>query len=196
MDKVERAKELRDEYESALDEADRRRAAYHREVLKLHRSGMSLREIAEELGISHQRVHQIVGAEEPETQKRRRLAGGAAVIVVLLLIAGFAITQRFDRERSIAFVGPGPFWSQQPISIPRTCWLVSPGLPVERVPAVLPKPPGPFSPPGPYFAPMPPGSAVACSVQPSGTAGPSGPDGKGARSGHAAHTGGAHPRAD
>src|SRR6266480_3116674 len=103
MDKVERAKELRDEYEAALDEADRRRAAYHREVLKLNRSGMSLREIAEELGISHQRVHQIVGAEEPETQKRRRLAGGAAVIVVLLLVAGFAISQRFDREHQIAF---------------------------------------------------------------------------------------------
>jgi hypothetical protein len=60
--------------------------AYHREVLKLHRSGISLREIAEQLGISHQRVHQIVGTEEPQTQKRRRFAGRVAVIVLILLI--------------------------------------------------------------------------------------------------------------
>ncbi len=86
MDRFERVRRLRDEYESALDEAEKLRGAYHREVVKLHRSGVSLRDIAEQLGISHQRVHQIVGTGEPRP-KRRRAVGGAAAI---LLLAGIA----------------------------------------------------------------------------------------------------------
>ena len=84
MDSFERVRALRDEYEGALDEAEKLRAAYHREVVKLHRSGTSLREIAEHLGVSHQRVHQIVGTQEP-MQKRRRPGGAAAVVGMLLL---------------------------------------------------------------------------------------------------------------
>src|SRR5256885_16908178 len=90
MDKFDRVREVRDQYENALDEAEKMRAEYHREVLKLHRSGMSLREIAQELGISHQRVHQIVGVREPSAKKWGRTAGGVAV-AVLLLASGFAI---------------------------------------------------------------------------------------------------------
>jgi hypothetical protein len=123
MDRVDRAKELRDEYEQALDEADRRRAAYHREVLKLHRSGMSLREIAEQLGISHQRVHQIVGAEEPETQKRRRLAGGAAVIAVIVLVGGFAFLRSSDHGSPGALVArPAP--STRPPTTSHRCTVI------------------------------------------------------------------------
>jgi len=87
MDRVERIRRLRDKYEAALDEADRLRADYHREILKLHRSGMSLREIAEQLGISHQRVHQIVGVAEP--RRRRRAIGGA--VAALVLVAGLTV---------------------------------------------------------------------------------------------------------
>jgi hypothetical protein len=89
MDRFERVRAQRDEYEAALDEAEKLRAAYHREVVKLHRSGVSLREIAEQLGISHQRVHQIVGTEAPAPRRGRRVVGVAAIAV--LLVAGTAL---------------------------------------------------------------------------------------------------------
>jgi hypothetical protein len=38
---------------------------YHHQIRRLHAAGGSLREVAEALGLSHQRVHQIVGAEPP-----------------------------------------------------------------------------------------------------------------------------------
>ncbi len=86
MDTFERVKRAREEYESAMDEAETLRAAYHREVVKLHRSGTSRRDIAEQLGISHQRVHQIVGvAEEVPRRSRGKVVGGAAVVVLLVL---------------------------------------------------------------------------------------------------------------
>jgi hypothetical protein len=45
---------------SAQDQADIAKAVYHHCVLRLHRAGGSMREIAEALKVSHQRVHQIV----------------------------------------------------------------------------------------------------------------------------------------
>ena len=47
------------EAEHATDVA---RAEFHRAVRRLHLDGASLREIATALGLSHQRVHQIVEA--------------------------------------------------------------------------------------------------------------------------------------
>jgi heme/copper-type cytochrome/quinol oxidase subunit 2 len=80
---------LRDEYESALDEAEEKRAAYHAAIRKLHHSGVPLRQIAEQLGISHQRVHQIVGEGPPPRTSRRRIAGvvGALILLGLALVA-------------------------------------------------------------------------------------------------------------
>jgi hypothetical protein len=80
MDSFDRIRQLRDTYESALDEAEVARAEYHRAILKAHRSGVSLREIAEQLGISHQRVHQIV--TPPGRSRRTRRAGRAVAGVV------------------------------------------------------------------------------------------------------------------
>lgn len=88
MDRLGRIRELRDAYESALDDAERLRDEYHREIVKLHRSGMSLREIAEGLGISHQRVHQIVSPleEKPRSRKARRVAAGGAIAALALIV--------------------------------------------------------------------------------------------------------------
>jgi hypothetical protein len=83
---MEHTKKLREEYERALDAAEARRVAYHEAVLDLHRSGTPLREIAKELGLSHQRVHQIVSGEPPRQRNLGRAAGGIAG--VLILIAG------------------------------------------------------------------------------------------------------------
>ena len=101
VDKLERLREMRDGYEAALDDAARLRDDYHREVVKLHRSGVSLREIAEALGISHQRVHQIVSPrtdEEPTRSKRRATGAAVASVVLVFLLAGgaglFAWSQR------------------------------------------------------------------------------------------------------
>ncbi len=87
MDRLGRIQELRDAYESVLDDAERLRDEYHREIVKLHRSGVSLRDIAESLGISHQRVHQIVAPlETPRARKLRRAAVGGAIAALALIV--------------------------------------------------------------------------------------------------------------
>ena len=58
---------------------ERVRADYNDVVRRLHAAGGSLREIAENLGLSHQRVHQIVeGGEAPSMRPRRRPGFGWA----------------------------------------------------------------------------------------------------------------------
>jgi hypothetical protein len=53
--------------------AERARADYHRAIRRLHAAGGSLREIADALGLSHQRVHQIIDeATEPTRPRWRR----------------------------------------------------------------------------------------------------------------------------
>lgn len=108
MDRFEKIKQLRETYESALDDAERARDEYHREIVKLHRSGASLREIAEGLGVSHQRVHQIVSPRE-ETKPGRKGRGQAiaGAIVVILLLAGGTLFA-FNDPRSDTDPLPGP----------------------------------------------------------------------------------------
>jgi hypothetical protein len=89
MDQIEQVKKLREEYERALDAAESRRSAYHDAVLELYRGGTPLREIAKELGLSHQRVHQIVSGEPPRRSKLPRAAGGAAGVLLILVAAMF-----------------------------------------------------------------------------------------------------------
>jgi Clp amino terminal domain, pathogenicity island component len=74
------AKELRDKLLDLQHEEERARADYQHAIRRLHAKGGSLREIADELGLSHQRVHQIVGEEVVEpmalpSDPRRALRG-------------------------------------------------------------------------------------------------------------------------
>ena len=50
--------------------AERARVDYHHAIRRLHAAGGSLREIAEALGLSHQRVHQMIDAAAEPTRRR------------------------------------------------------------------------------------------------------------------------------
>jgi hypothetical protein len=60
-----RVTELEDQLEAA-------KAEYRRRVRRLHLAGASMREVAEALGISHQRIHQIIEEEGGVRRWRRR----------------------------------------------------------------------------------------------------------------------------
>jgi Clp amino terminal domain, pathogenicity island component len=66
------AKELRDKLLDLQHEEERARVDYQHAIRRLHAKGGSLREIADELGLSHQRVHQIVGEEPLTAQVQQR----------------------------------------------------------------------------------------------------------------------------
>lgn len=100
MDKIERVRRLREEYEIALEHADEKRSEYHREIKKIHLSGIPFREIAEMLGMSHQRIHQIVGTTSPK-KLRRGLKGGAAALL-LIVLTGYGITTRANQDAETA----------------------------------------------------------------------------------------------
>jgi transcriptional regulator with XRE-family HTH domain len=88
VESLEQVKKLREEYERALDAAESRRVAYHQAVLDLYHSGTPLREIAKELGLSHQRVHQIVSGEPPpRNRKLGRAAGGIGAALLLVAVS-------------------------------------------------------------------------------------------------------------
>ncbi len=59
---LRRATEARDQAEELQREAARSRLAFHDAVCELHHAGGSLREIAQALDLSRQRVHQIVSS--------------------------------------------------------------------------------------------------------------------------------------
>jgi hypothetical protein len=62
---ADRATNLEDQLEGA-------RAEYRRSVRRLHLAGASMREVAQALGISHQRVHQIIEDGGVRRWRRRR----------------------------------------------------------------------------------------------------------------------------
>src|SRR5215472_10487518 len=67
------AREARDQVIELEYAADRARLSYQHAIRRLHADGGSLRDIAEALGLSHQRVHQIVeGAEGKVALKSAR----------------------------------------------------------------------------------------------------------------------------
>jgi hypothetical protein len=112
MDPLDHIKKLREDYERALDAAESRRVAYHEAVHDLYQRGIPLREIAQQLGLSHQRVHQIVSGEPPRKRNHGRVARGGAAAAVLLgvLFGGLRLAQappfagRSDRSMPVAIV--------------------------------------------------------------------------------------------
>jgi Clp amino terminal domain, pathogenicity island component len=66
------ARESRDRMLEAQHTLERARADYGHAIRRLHAEGGSLREIAESLGISHQRVHQLVDDDEGGAARGRR----------------------------------------------------------------------------------------------------------------------------
>ena len=75
------AKDVRERLLDLQHDVDRARVDYQHVIRRLHAAGGSMREIAEELGLSHQRVHQIVDAGPEDARSRggrrfeRRLHG-------------------------------------------------------------------------------------------------------------------------
>jgi len=70
---VREAERAKEELAVAQHAAYRAKVDYHQAIRRLHAAGGSLREIAEELGLSHQRVHQIIDeAAEPARPRWRR----------------------------------------------------------------------------------------------------------------------------
>src|SRR5580704_16836330 len=79
------------------------RAEFHRAVRRLHLHGSSLRELAADLGLSHQRVHQIV--EEAGGSRRRIRVGHTGRTRPPLLSCTFCGKPQ-DQERKL-IAGPG-----------------------------------------------------------------------------------------
>jgi hypothetical protein len=95
---LQEAKASRDRMIELEYEADRARLSYQHAIRKLHARGGTLREIAEALGLSHQRVHQIVEGVEG------KLALKSARDEIRCSFCGLL---RSDVERVVA--GPGVF---------------------------------------------------------------------------------------
>jgi hypothetical protein len=94
---LRRAKDAAARLTDAQHRAEVSRADYHHAIRRLHLAGGSLRAIADALGLSHQRVHQIVEASGggPEWRPRRKATAdlactfcGSSTEDVTKLIAG------------------------------------------------------------------------------------------------------------
>jgi ClpX C4-type zinc finger len=68
---VRQAERAKEQLAVAQHAAYRAKVDYHQAVRRLHAAGGSLREIAEALRLSHQRVHQILGEAAEPTRRRR-----------------------------------------------------------------------------------------------------------------------------
>lgn len=117
MDRFEELRQLRDEYDAAQDVAEAHRAQYHAAIRRLHLSGMSLQEIADRLGISRQRVHQIVGEETPRKRRRRSGAVGAILLTLggLGTVTILATWNVLAHERVLLDIDHPP--EQEPIAV-------------------------------------------------------------------------------
>jgi len=97
---LRRAREAGSAAEDAQNRAELAKAEYHHTVRLLHLAGATMREIAEALGVSHQRVHQIIDLAGDGGWKPRKRAGADMVCTFCGL----------DKDRvSRLIAGPGVF---------------------------------------------------------------------------------------
>ena len=110
MASLDDVRALRERYEGALDEAQALREQYHREIVKLHRSGMTLREIADGLGVSHQRIHQIVspGEEKRPRRRKRSVAAASVFVAVTAAVGGWMLATRGGQPPVESASAPAP----------------------------------------------------------------------------------------
>jgi hypothetical protein len=96
----------RDRCVESQHEADRAQVSYQHAIRRLHASGASLREIADALGLSYQRVHQIVAPSSGKGALKDSPADAACA---------FCGRERHDAGRLIA--GPGLFICERCIDV-------------------------------------------------------------------------------
>jgi hypothetical protein len=99
------ARQARERLIDAERDLEVARAEFHRAVRRLHLNGSSLRELAASLGLSHQRVHQIV--EEAGGSRRWIRAKGGERRDDLLLVCSFCGKSQGEVSKLIA--GPGVY---------------------------------------------------------------------------------------
>ena len=133
----------RDRLEALEDDAYEARAAFHQAIRRLHTTGGSMREIATALGMSHQRVHQIIGTEgivevEPsavtEVSPAAPSASSAVAVTAGEDSCSFCGAPRRELDKLLA--APGPVFICGSC-VARTAELVnggSPGGPLRLVP--------------------------------------------------------------
>jgi hypothetical protein len=100
------ARQARERLIDAERDLEVARAEFHRAVRRLHLNGSSLRELAASLGLSHQRVHQIV-EEAGGSRRWARAKGGGARRDDLLLVCSFCGKSQGEVGKLIA--GPGVY---------------------------------------------------------------------------------------
>lgn len=93
---LEAVRKARADYEAQQDAVQEARDRYYATVRALNAAGMPLREVADALGLSHQRVHQMVGEAESANRRRIRKAAraGGVGIIVALMVSGVAYMLR------------------------------------------------------------------------------------------------------
>lgn len=97
--------------EALEDQAYEARAAFHQAIRRLHASGGSMREIATALGMSHQRVHQIIGTEGIVEVEASAVTEVSSLPVAATVTTGedacsFCGAPRREVDKLLA--GPGP----------------------------------------------------------------------------------------
>ena len=124
------AKQAQERLIDAERDADVARAEFHRAVRRLHLHGASLRELASSLGLSHQRVHQIV---ESAGGSRRWLRRDRVRPDPMLLVCTFCGRHQKQVKKLIA--GPSVYICNRCVDLAND--VINDGQPVTTQVAVL-----------------------------------------------------------